>query len=102
MERINRYAAQQQPALVRIFEKQFSSDNTIYGEEPRDNQLAVLSSLPKPLSEEDLYDAADRTYGNGYYGDDKEEYENGLNYNPLKQWKKYLIAGTDREDWVHE
>jgi len=37
MERINRYAAQQQPALVRIFEKQFSSDNTIYGEEPRDN-----------------------------------------------------------------
>lgn len=25
-----------------------------------------------------------------------------LNYNPLKHWKKYLIAGTDREDWVHE
>ena len=34
--------------------------------------------------------------------DDKERYEDGLNYNPLKHWKKYLIAGTDREHWVHE
>lgn len=54
------------------------------------------------MSEEDLNDAADRTYGNGYNGDDKEEYEDGLNYNPLKHWKKYLIAGTDRKHWVHE
>jgi CRISPR-associated endonuclease/helicase Cas3 len=101
MGRINRYAAQQQPALVHIFEKQFSSDNTVYSEELRDNSLAVLWSLPKPLSEEDLNEAADRIYGNGYNGDDKEEYEDGLNYNPLKHWKKYLIAGTDGEDWVH-
>jgi hypothetical protein len=46
--------------------------------------------------------AADRIYGNGYSGEDRAEYEDGLNYNPLKHWKKYLVAGTDREDWVHE
>ena len=39
MGRINRYAAQQQPALVRILEKQFSSDNTIYHESWRAVQL---------------------------------------------------------------
>ena len=32
----------------------------------------------------------------------KKSMRNGLNYNPLNHWKKYLIAGTDREDWVHE
>ena len=68
MGRINRYAAQQQLAQVRIFKKQLSSYNTVYSEELRDNSLAVLSSLPVPLSEEDLSNAADLIYGSGYKG----------------------------------
>ena len=102
MGRINRYAAQQQPAQVRIFKKQLSSYNTVYSDELRDNSLAVLSSLPVPLSEEDLSNAADLIYGSGYKGDDKKDYKDGLNYKPLKCWKKYLVAGTDREDWIRE
>lgn len=102
MGRINRYAAQQQPAKVYIFEKQRSSDKNVYSEELRDNSVAVLTSLPMPLSEEDLNDAADCIYGNGYKGDDKKDYKDGLNYKPLKYWKKYLVAGTDREDWIRE
>jgi CRISPR-associated endonuclease/helicase Cas3 len=102
MGRINRYAAQQQPAKVHIFQKQLSSDRNVYSEELCDNSLTVLTSLPMPLSEEDLNDAADRIYGNGYKGDDKDDYEDGLNYKPLKHWEQYLVAGTDREDWIHE
>jgi CRISPR-associated endonuclease/helicase Cas3 len=65
MGRINRRAEQQRPAKVRIFEKQFSSDNTVYSEELRDKSLDVLTGLPMPLSEEELNHAADRIYGNG-------------------------------------
>ena len=55
-----------------------------------------------PLSEEDLSNAADLIYGSGYKGNDKKDYKDGLNYKPLKYWIKYLLAGTDREDWIRE
>lgn len=101
MGRINRYATQQRPAKVRIFEEQFSSDNTVYSEELRDKSLSVLTGLLMPLSEEELQHAADSVYGNGYNANDKAEYEDGLNYNPLKHWKQYLVAGTN-QDWIDQ
>jgi CRISPR-associated endonuclease/helicase Cas3 len=101
MGRINRYAAQRQPAKVRIFEEQFSSDNTVYSEELRNRSLGMLIVLPMPLSEEELNHAADRVYCSGYNADDKREYEDGLNYKQLKQWKRYLVAGTN-QDWIDQ
>jgi CRISPR-associated endonuclease/helicase Cas3 len=101
MGRINRYAAQRQPAKVRIFEEQFSSDNTVYSKELRDKSLAVLISMSMPLSEEELNHAADMVYGNGYNLDDRADYEDGLNYERLKYWKRYLVAGTD-QDWIEQ
>ena len=101
MGRINRYAAQLQPAKVRIFVEQFSSDNTVYSEDLRDKSLGVLTGLPMPLSEEELSHAADRVYGNGYSAADKAEYEDGLNYRRLKHWKRYLVAGTN-QDWIDQ
>jgi CRISPR-associated endonuclease/helicase Cas3 len=101
MGRINRYAAQKQPAKVRIFVEQFSSDNTVYSEELRNRSLRVLTGLPMPLSEAELNHAADRVYGNGYNADDKTEYEDGLNYKRLKHWKQYLVAGTN-QDWIDQ
>lgn len=101
MGRVNRYAAQRQPAKVRIFEEQFSSDNTVYTKGLRDRSLEILIGLPVPLSEEELNHAADSVYGNDYIGDDKVEYEDGLNYQRLKYWKRHLIAGTN-QDWIEE
>ena len=48
MGRINRHAAQRQPAKVVVFEEQFSSDNTVYSEDLREviwrvNRLAYAS-----------------------------------------------------------
>lgn len=101
MGRINRHATQQFPAKVRIFEEQFSSDNTIYSEELRDKSLSALIGLPMPLSEEELNHSADMVYGNGYNPDDSTEYEEGLNYERLKYWKRHLVAGTD-QDWIEQ
>lgn len=100
--RINRFTSQLQPAKVRIFEDQYSSDNKVYSEELRSRLLGALTRLAMPLSEEELNHAADRIYGNGYRGDDKIDYEDGLNYNPLKYWKENLVAGTDKEEWIRE
>ena len=53
-----------------------------------------------PLSEEELNNAADYIYGNGYTGEDKEEYNDGLNYERLKYWRAAPIgrnrSGLDR------
>jgi len=91
--RINRYT-KRSPTKVRIFSKQSHSYN-IYDADLTDKSLKVLSSLPNPLGEEDLNQAADRVYGKDYSCDNKVEYEEGLNYNRLKKFKKFLIAGTD-------
>jgi hypothetical protein len=55
--------------------------------------------LPMPLSEEALNQAADDVYGSGYTGDDLSNYKDGLNYKQLKQFRRYLKAGTS-EDWI--
>jgi hypothetical protein len=44
---------------------------------------------------------ADIVYGNGYDLDDRAEYEDGLNYERLKNWKMHLVAGTD-QDWIEQ
>jgi CRISPR-associated endonuclease/helicase Cas3 len=97
--RINRYA-NSSPAKVRIFTQQLHSYQ-IYEEELTQRSLQVLSSLPNPLTEENLNHAADRVYGNGYSGNDETEYQEGLNYIPLKNFKRELVAGTCH-DWIEE
>jgi hypothetical protein len=54
-----------------------------------------------PLSEESLSEAANMVYGNGYSGDDLTDYQDGLDYKPLKQWEKYMIAGQSK-DWIEQ
>lgn len=97
--RINRYA-KRPPTKVRIFSKQSHSYN-IYDADLTDKSLKVLSSLPNPLGEEDLNQAADRVYGKGYSYNNQVEYEEGLNHPRLKKFKKFLIAGTD-QDWIDD
>jgi CRISPR-associated endonuclease/helicase Cas3 len=97
--RINRYGKREQ-AKVWIFSKQ-QHHFEIYDGSLTNKSLKALSSLPNPLGEEDLNQAADRVYGKGYSPDNQIEYEEGLNYFRLKKFKENLVAGTD-QDWVEQ
>jgi CRISPR-associated endonuclease/helicase Cas3 len=100
MGRVNRKAAQPRPAIVRIFTQQ-AHTYPIYDPDLTAKSLKVLTALPLPLSEEELNQAADRVYGNGYNADNQEQYSEGLNYKQLKEFKRYLVAGTN-EDWIDQ
>jgi CRISPR-associated endonuclease/helicase Cas3 len=97
--RINRFASRP-PAQVGIFSKQAHSYK-IYDKDLTAKSLRELSGLPRPLGEDELNHAADRVYGKGYSTDNQEKYEAGLNYLPLKKFRKYLVAGTD-QNWIGE
>jgi CRISPR-associated endonuclease/helicase Cas3 len=99
MGRMNRRARQPSPVHVYIFTEQYSTDNRIYSEILRRDSLKALTALPMPISEESLNEAADDVYGSGYTGDDMRNYKDGLNYKQLKQFRRYLKAGTS-EDWI--
>ncbi|MGB8936253.1 MAG: CRISPR-associated helicase Cas3' [Candidatus Nitrosopolaris sp.] len=99
MGRMNRRAMQPSPVHVYIFTEQYSTDNRIYSEKLRSASLKALTASPMPLSEEALNQAADDVYGSGYTGDDLSNYKDGLNYKRLKQFRRYLKAGTS-EDWI--
>jgi CRISPR-associated endonuclease/helicase Cas3 len=98
MGRINRQA-RRDPAHVYIFREQCSDSNIPYRKKLRDDSLKRLTGLPMPLSEEDLNQAVDEVYGNGYADKDLTEYNEGLNYKELKEFKRCLTAGTSA-DWV--
>ncbi|HEY1248020.1 MAG TPA: CRISPR-associated helicase Cas3', partial [Nitrososphaera sp.] len=102
MGRVNRRPKpEDKPAKVYIFTKQLRDTSKPYTEQLRDDSLKVITSPPMPLSEEDLNDAADKVYGNGYNIDDQREYNDGLNYEKLKEFKRFLIAGTS-QDWIEQ
>jgi len=83
---------------IYIFSDQYGG-SIPYTKDMRDSSFKKLINLPKPLSEEDLGSAVDAVYGNGYVDDDLNDYDKGLNYKPLREFERYLKAGTN-EDWV--
>jgi CRISPR-associated endonuclease/helicase Cas3 len=99
MGRINRRAEQPQPARVYLFREQYSDDENVYKKALRDKSLMIITGLDMPLSEDELNDAADEVYGNGYTGKDLDQFTEGRDYTPLKEFKRSLIAGTS-ENWV--
>lgn len=101
MGRVNRRGRQTDPAKVYIFTQQLRNVDRPYTEDIRNDSLKVLTSLQMPLSEEALNAAADRVYGNGYTGKDLAFYNDGLNYKRLKDFRRYLTAGTN-QDWIDE
>ena len=97
--RINRYASRP-PAQVSIFSQQAHSYN-IYDKDMTAKSLRVLSGLPKPLGEEELVHAADRVYGKGYSPKNQDDYEDGLNYSRIKDFRKHLVAGI-YQNWIDD
>ncbi|MEW6424826.1 MAG: CRISPR-associated helicase Cas3' [Bacillota bacterium] len=107
MGRVNRSGAKKPPAEVVIFIKQVHSYQ-LYCEcdsEPHKSDCRVkltineLQKLINPISEKDLVIAADKVYGEGYKGQDKIKFEEGLNHPDIKEFEQCLLAGAYKE-WV--
>jgi CRISPR-associated endonuclease/helicase Cas3 len=101
MGRINRRAKLTAPAPVHIFTMQYSDSGIPYKEDLRDISIRVMKKLSSEVTEEELNDAADKVYGSGYTDKDKKEFDRGLNYEKLKYFNKYLVAGTN-QNWIDE
>jgi CRISPR-associated endonuclease/helicase Cas3 len=60
-----------------------------------------LRSLTNPISEDDLIEAADRVYSEGYRNEDARAYEEGFNHPDIVAYEKRLLAGA-HQDWVEQ
>ncbi len=106
MGRINR-SGNRPPAKVIIFTKQVNP-HYLYCDCPREFHqptcrvkltLDELQTLGNPISERDLIKAADRVYGEGYLGEDKTKFEEGLNHPDIREFEARLLAGA-HQDWA--
>lgn len=107
MGRVNRYGSRP-PVKVTIFTETVNSHH-LYCEclgESHKNTCKVKLTIDElrqlggnPISEEDLVDAADRVYGEGYQGVDKTKFDEGLNHPDIKEFEDQLLAGG-HQPWV--
>jgi CRISPR-associated endonuclease/helicase Cas3 len=108
MGRVNRLA-RRQPAGVLVFTEQVGSYNLYCNCQGVIHQqdcivkrtLGELSNAENPLGEEELIEIADRVYGDGYRGDDRRKFEEGLNHPDVIDFDDRLMAGA-YQDWVEE
>lgn len=106
MGRVNRYG-NRPPAKVMIFTEQVNPyylycDCNGKSHDPNCRVRRTIDEIEKvmnPISEKDLIEAADNVYGDGYQGEDKKKFEEGLNHPDIKEFQKHLLAGS-HQDWV--
>lgn len=106
MGRVNRLG-NRPPAKIIIFTKQVNPHH-LYCEclgeshEPTCRVSLTIDELQKlenPVSERDLVMAADRVYGEGYQGEEKTKFEEGLNHPDIREFEDRLLAGA-HQDWI--
>lgn len=111
MGRVNR-SGDRSPAKVIIFTKQVNP-YYLYCECSGENhklqcrvkltieELQRLENSKNSIGERDLVEAADKVYGEGYQGDEKDKYKKGLNHPDILDFENRLLAGA-YQDWVEE
>lgn len=108
MGRVNR-AGQRCPAPVVVFTKQVNKHH-LYCQCPSSahdlncrvqRSLKELGRVPNPLSEHDLVDAANRVYLDGYVGDERRAFDEGLSHPDIIDFEGRLLAGA-HQDWVEQ
>ncbi len=107
MGRVNR-AGKREPAPIVIFTEQVNRHhlycNCRDGSHDADcrvyRSIEELQLLPNPISEGDLVTVANRVYINGYQGDDRLAFEEGLNHPDIINFEERLLAGA-HQDWVN-
>ncbi|MHC1581466.1 MAG: CRISPR-associated helicase Cas3' [Candidatus Syntropharchaeia archaeon] len=108
MGRINR-VAKRPPANVVVFTEQIGTFNLYCNCRGVEHQqdcivkrtLDELNDAENPLGEEDLIKIADRVYEDGYRGEDRRKFEEGLNHPDIINFEERLIAGAC-QNWVEE
>jgi len=106
MGRVNRYGSRR-PANIQIFKEQISSHHLYCdctGEGHKRycrvrKTLEELQGISNPVSEMDLVQVANRVYKEGYKGEDRTKFEEGLNHPDLKEFEDRLLAGV-HQNWV--
>ncbi|MCL0089669.1 CRISPR-associated helicase Cas3' [Dehalococcoidia bacterium] len=108
MGRINRLA-ERPPANIVVFTEQIGSYNLYCNCHGANHQqdcivkrtLDEVNNAKNPVSEEDLIKIADIVYRDGYQGEDRRKFEQGLNHPDIVNFEDRLIAGI-YQDWVEE
>ena len=109
MGRVNRSGGRQAPAPVTFYRDQISQ-HRLYchckgqtHEERCRVQLSMqsLMTLSNPVSEADLVEAANAVYGDGYEGDERKAFDEGLNHPDLVAFERNLLAGAHQE-WIEQ
>ena len=100
MGRVNRLGKAERPATITIAREPLSS-HRLYNSDKTNATLDLLARRTEPLSEQDLVEICDEVYGAGYSGQDRIVFEERLNYAPIAEFEKYLIAGQ-HENWIEK
>jgi CRISPR-associated endonuclease/helicase Cas3 len=109
MGRVNRYG-NRPPAKITIF-TEMVNPHSIYcncqNQLHKDNcrvklTLDALQKLSnKPITEEDLIAVADKIYGDGYQGEDKEKFEEGFSHPDIAKFRENFLAGAYQK-WIDD
>jgi CRISPR-associated endonuclease/helicase Cas3 len=108
MGRVNRFG-KRPPTQVVIFTEQVNPHHLYCNCQGKSHEpscrvqrtLDELKNIQNPISENDLVKAADRVYEEGYRGDDKMMFEEGLNHPDIVEFENHLIAGI-HQDWIEK
>jgi len=106
MGRVNRFG-ERPPAKVVVFTKQIKPfqlycDCATQLHRPNCRVFLTINellNLQNPVGETDLIESADRVYGEGYQGEDRTSFEEGLNHPDVTEFEGRLLAGA-YQDWV--
>jgi CRISPR-associated endonuclease/helicase Cas3 len=101
MGRVNRDGSQQKLGDIYVFSEEQSKVSVYRNRNLVKRSMEALIRLPNPLSELDLVRAADDVYEDGYTGEDKTEFEEGLHHECLEKFNEELLAGA-HEDWTDQ
>lgn len=97
--RVNR-AGKKEAAPIHLFEKSLGNTNFFYDEATLAKTWSTLLLLDGHLlSEQDLVDACNRVYENGYSEAQQKDFEKGLNNSIIINYEEDWIAG-DWNDWI--
>jgi CRISPR-associated endonuclease/helicase Cas3 len=98
-ELVNRFGKRSAAKIVILTEQLHSFE--IYDAEIVKRSLEELLKLPNPISEQELVEAVNRVYSDGYGQENQSKYEQALNHPRIKKFEENLVAGTHHK-WVDE
>lgn len=97
--RVNGFGKQSAAKVVVLAEQLHSFK--IYDPKIVERSLEELLKLPNPISEQELVEAVDRVYSDGYSKENQFKYEQAVNHPRINKFEENLVAGTHHK-WVDE